>query len=930
MPTFRPGAFAVLRLAAAPAAAAVLAGTALDPATAEVEELRGYLSALLADEQLREAIEVSSPSLAAALSKLGVDAGPGSPAAAGAGSGAPDRAKVERAVLATTRYLLRMTGRPTPFGLMAGVAPIRFDQTAKVRIGADHTRVTSPDSGWQYTAERRRLPLRVVANNLAEVRGDRLVLHYLRKLTDDQPGRQLSMANSPVVRLVREAARVPIAYDVLRGQLLVAHPEASVADADEMLGQLLAREILLAEYPPVQVTEAQVDLRLDADVRLPQAVADEAARAAGLLWRLSPPGDGLPDLASYHLDFLDRYGTDRIVPVLELLDPHLGLGPPGGYRIPRGERPAATAPNSYPATRDQLLAAALASNTPGELVLDDALVDRLAGDSSDQAPNSMDLCAQLFADSPEALDRGDFLLAATSGSLSAGAMIGRFAGMLDLTEPLGELLGRHHDPLPVQLRFQPFEPRFGNVLREPQLVPHTLAVGTFADPDDPKVIDIRDVAVGTTGERLYLVAPKLGRELEVLRPNMLNIVTGAPNAARFLAAIGMAGRRFWTPWQWGRLEVLPKLPRVRSGRTILAPALWRTDPALTSTHLTDTDWRDQLDRWREQLAVPDVVRVTTFDHHLDLDLRLALHRRLFREQLRKDPNSVVSETPAQYGAGLGVTAGHANELVIPLISTATREAVPPNPSWRTANAPRARYLPGGEWLSAKVYLLDDLHDAFLAGPIDRLIERMGAERWYFLRYCDPGAHLRLRFHHGDPAILHDWASEAAEAGLIRTVVLDEYEPETVRYGGPEAIAAAEDLFCADSRAVIEQLKLKLPQSREALTALNLGDLLSSLGDLDQWFLDTYPIDLSNELPPAERTAFIALQQDFEPLDCWQQRTAAARRYAEIIDGNKQAVMSVLHLHANRLAGMDRSAENRAYGLLRAGLRRQLDRRRHGR
>ncbi len=946
---FRPGSFAVLRLASAPGAAAAPTRTAPDPETATSGELCAYLGEVLADPKLFEAIEVSSSSLARTLDKLLAEGAPGPTK--------PERAKLERAVLATTRYLLRMSGRPTPFGLLAGVAPVQFDRTAKVRIGSTHTRSVAPDSGWLHAAQRSQLPVRVVANNLAEVRGDRVVLRYLRKLTDEEPGRQLSIANTPVVQLLREAAARPIEYAVLRDRLLLAHPEASVADADELLGQLLEREILLGEYAPLpevgreyaleggrqkwraataaayEVVETakpplQVDLRLDADVRLPQVVADEAARVAEVLWRLSPQGGGLPRLLAYHEEFLDRYGTDRVVPVLELLDPQLGLGPPAGYRVPRGERSGGNEPNNvYPATRDQLLAAMLGS---AELVLDDALVDRLAGESDDAAPDSLDLCAQLLAESAEAVERGEFLLAATSGSVTAGAMIGRFASMLGLEEQLAELLAAGSGPLAVQVDFQPYEPRSGNVLRVSRLLPHLLSVGTFADPVDPGVIDVRDVAVGTTGDRLYLTSSKVDRELRVIRPNMLNIVTEVPNAARFLAAVGLVGRRHWTPWQWGRLEVLPRLPRVRSGRSILAPALWRTDPELGSGKLDTREWNNTLDRWRDRLEVPDVVRVSIFDHHLDLDLRVPMHRRLLRDQLRKQPESVVSETPAEYGPGFGVTAGHANELVIPLVSTAEREVVPSNPSWRTANAARIRHLPGGEWLSAKVYAAADLHDGLLSGPVSRLVERMGVGKWFFLRYKDPDAHLRLRFHRGDPAVLHDWARDAASTGLIRTVVLDEYEPETARYGGPEALQTAEEVFCADSRAVIEQLKLKLDLPIESLVALNQLDLLRSLGDLEQWFVDTYPIDLSNQVPQATRAEFVQLLQDFQPLDCWQQRRVAATRYGEVVRANPQAVMSVLHMHANRLLGMDRAAENRAYGVLRAGLRRRLDQRRHGR
>ncbi|GAA1591205.1 lantibiotic dehydratase [Kribbella hippodromi] len=917
----------MLRLAAAPAAAAAPTRTAPDPATATVGELSTYLREVLTDAALLEAIELSSPSLAASLQRIlaGADV---------------ERAKLERAILATTRYLLRMTGRPTPFGLLAGVAPVVFDGlsgSAKVRIGSAHTRQVLPDEGWLHAERRGQLPVRVVANNLAVIRGDRLVLPYLRKLAEDDPGRELSLANSEAVQFIRAAARRPVAYEVLRARLLEATPDATPADADQLLDQLLTREILLGEYAQADpdapvVTDrlgrpgsVQVDLRVDADVRLPQAVADEAARVGSLLWRLSPPGDGLPALASYHRAFLDRYGTDRVVPVLDLLDPQVGLGPPAGYRIPVGERGGAEVPsNTCSAARDQALAVALVENAGAEeLVLDNQLVSQLVSEGSDRAPDSLDLCAQVLADSPEALERGEFLLAATSGSIAAGAMIGRFAGLLGVEDALGELYDVP-GPVPVQLKFAPYEPRFGNVLREPQLLPHTLAVGTFADPDDPAVVEVRDVCVGTTGERLYLFSKRLGRELTVVRPNMLNVVTGAPNVARFLAAVGLAGRRFWTPWQWGRLDVMPRLPRVRSGRSILAPALWRTDPELATVR-DQSEWDAALDHWRERLAVPEVIRVGMFDHHLDLDLRVPLHRRLLRDQLRKEPSSVVSETLNAYG----VTAGHANELVVPLVSVAERPEVVANPSWRTADERPPRHLPGGEWLSAKVYLAADLQDALLVGAVRELVARMGVDRWFFLRYRDPSEHLRIRFRGGDPAVLNAWAGELVEAGRIRTVVLDEYEPEVARYGGAGVMGAAEDVFCADSRAVLEQLRLRagrrLTMPVEWLAALNHLDLLGGFGQLEQWFLDTYPIELSNEVSPKDRAEFAKLHAGFEGLDCWGQRRAAVERYAGV---SMPAVMSVLHLHNNRLLGTDRTLERRAYGLVRSTLKRTLDRRRH--
>jgi thiopeptide-type bacteriocin biosynthesis protein len=956
-------------------AAAKEGAAAADPAELTTDELRLALQGLCDDPDLRAAIAVSSASLSASLDKIasldGVNI---------------DRAKLERMLLATTRYQLRRGGRPTPFGLLAGVTPVTIGDAAKARIGGEAQRAVHADSGWLQQLVRDlcrdiavRHRLRVVVNNLAEVRGPRVVLPYLRKLDGLTPGRALSISNGPAVQAVLSAARRPIPYADLHALLLANIAEATPEHVDTLLGGLIDREVLLTELAGKSLHEIatildsdqlraldqllqesaentasflraaaamrelvpsdrppiQVDLRMDADVVLPDHVLTEVAAAGEALWRLAPHGEALPNLKAFHQEFLERYGVDRTVPVTRLLDPHLGLGAPSEYRQPPTERNKIPIPgNPYSAVRDELLGEWIAAN-PEELTLDAERVALLAGDEDEVPPDSLDLCVQVLAESPDAVTRGDYTLVcgAGAGSVSAGAMSGRFSELLGLTEELRELMTADPKaPLPVQLDFQPADPRFGNVLRVPQLLPTTLAVGTYADPDDPDVIGIDRVAVGSTGERFYLTADGIDRELTVVRPHMINMATAAPNAARFVAGVALAGRRLWTPWQWGRLDALARLPRVRYGRTILAPARWRVPRQLADPALDWPTWQTELFRWQDHQEVPPHIRINVGDHHLELDLRLPLHRRLLRDQLKR--SRVITESPVHYG-GFGATVGHANELVVPLLSTTSRPAVPRTRAWQRTSARRHR--PGGEWVSAKIYAQPDSHDALLAREVDALVSRLpdDVDRWFFLRYKDPDSHLRLRFHGPALDVLHDWADRAAATGTIRSLVLDEYEPEVARYGGPDAIHVAEHLFQRDSEAVVAQLTTRYDVPRETLAAANFADLLASLGDWDwrEWVLKAFPISVANDVPPGVRNAAVPYLEPGVLELAAAARRAVAREYGGLIGVGSgtvqhQAIGAVLHLHANRLLGTDRGAEQQAYGVLRAAVRRQVGRRQH--
>jgi thiopeptide-type bacteriocin biosynthesis protein len=84
-----------------------------------------------------------------------------------------------------------------------------------------------------------------------------------------------------------------------------------------------------------------------------------------------------------------------------------------------------------------------------------------------------------------------------------------------------------------------------------------------------------------------------------------------------------------------------------------------------------------------------------------------------------------------------------------------------------------------------------------------------ADRWFFLRYADPEWHLRLRIH-GDPdglaadtaPLLHRVMAPLLATGEVWRLQFDTYEREVERYGGPQAIEPAEQLFSADSAAAL--------------------------------------------------------------------------------------------------------------------------------
>ncbi|MGW7529091.1 lantibiotic dehydratase [Streptomyces sp. NPDC054783] len=743
-----------------------------------------------------------------------------------------------------------------------------------------------------------------------------------------------------------------------------------------------------------------VDLALDAEVRLPHTVAEEAARGLGVLWRLSVPGPA--PLRGYHRDFLERYGPDRVVPVLEVLDDTVGLGAPAGYTWPASSRSEDPAPR--PARELELLLGRLAAEAirdgAREVVLDDDLVARLAPGQPDREllPRSCELFCTLVAANEQALAEGDFLLVGGGGpgALEAGGTYGRFAGLAgSVNEELAAFaFPEQPDAIHLAVAYQPRLTRALNVANSPRTAEHEVTIGL---PPDPAATAVRldEIGAAATFEHLYLVHLPTGRRLLPHAHHAMDLRGQAPNAARFLIEVGRDAHRSYAPWDWGPATSAPFLPRVRYGRVVLAPATWRLDELREHTGLDPAGWAEAVRHWRERWRAPQQLVLTRADLRLPVDLSESWHRELLRDALSKDPHLLAVELPGGQERADGwlrdaEDRAHHCELALAFVREPTAAALAPAaprvPAVRPAEPRLAE--PGGEWLYAKLYLAGRQADSFLTEQLAPFLAELPdsarelIDRWFFIRYRDPDDHLRLRFHGPADSLwpellppLHTAVRQWTAQGLVGRFILDGYDPEWERYGGPEAQAAAERFFAADSRTALTMLQIArqadsgsgdVPWNKETLAALSLAAIAHAFGPPPAvnaptryqepgaaWLVGT----AAGEQPPAgfriHRVQWLRL---IDPAGGWPalaehplgDRLAQAladqaghlRAYREQLDALAArgadwsplpgVLASLLHMSCNRLLGPDREAELRAHALARACVTANADRRKHQR
>ncbi|WP_405826831.1 lantibiotic dehydratase [Streptomyces sp. NBC_00838] len=774
-----------------------------------------------------------------------------------------------------------------------------------------------------------------VSRRLLEAsRGGAPAADLIAELVERHPG-----AGEPVVRrallvmidtglLLTDLLPADLRADPVRHLLERLPPEAEARTALVRLDRLLTRcdahppgaaprRLLLAEARDLaaQLHEADrplaVDTIADAEINLPSTVGEQAAQAASVLWRI---GHRAGPLADYHRRFCALYGRQRLVLLPEVLDSVTGLGAPrdgdglGAQEDPGPRRTAVLA---------RLLAGTLTDGA-GELVLREEDIDQLANPAVLGPPRSAEIHIQLLH-GPAGVR---VAVCPGTGSQTAGASPGRWHRWLSQLVP-PERADSGSGPMIAEIVCSPRTSAAGALAAETGAAPWRIPLDVPTRDGD---LLLDELAVATTGTHLYLWSTRHRRPVIPVLYNRLT-PRHLPPAAYLLQLLGHSGTRPWHPWNWAPLESWPHTPRVRYRDIVLAPARWRLPTSLTSAAGDRAAFTEQLTAWRTDTSPtpPPVVVAEEADRRLPLDLREEEHRELLRRSVHRGTRQVAE--PFAAPEELAVVNGpdgqrHVIDLVVPLTRHHAPRATPTDPR----NALRAPgtgiHLPGSSWLSATLTAPAHLHHTVLAALTPLLTGLPDeVERWFWLHYTTPalGPHLRLRLNAAPDTLtgiqsqLTRIAENLQDLRLLRPGALrvEPYQQEIERYGGPEAITAVEDLFCADSRLALGALSCSDDTRLLIATAGAAGIARTLAPDRPRAALppgrltpgqrrhrDVLRPRLTNDLIPKALTAAHAARHD------------ALLAYRKVLPEEFAARCAgdVIHLHANRMLGTDPGLE----------------------
>ena len=555
-----------------------------------------------------------------------------------------------------------------------------------------------------------------------------------------------------------------------------------------------------------------------------------------ILQRLAHPRYQTGALETFKERFVNRYEGAE-VPLVDVLDEELGIGfassaESGGEPLLQGldQPPLRAEPASWHphhAVLLRLLFEALARGEP-EVALQAADLDALAAtEPLDPLPDALEVTARLAAASSEAVDRGEFRVWLQSASGPSGArLLGRFCHAdpvlhRQVVDHLRSEEAHRPDAVFAEIVHLP-EGRLGNILSRPVLrayeIPFLGQSGAACD----RHIPVTDLRVSVQAGRVVLRSARLDREVIPRLTTAHNFTLRSLGLYRFLCALQQQGVIPGLAWSWGPLDSAPALPRVVSGRVVLARACWNLTRSEIKA-LADADPTHQfaaVQRWRERRRLPRYVALADSDNELVVDLDNVLSIDAFVHLVKGRDGARLEELfpPPDEQCVQGPEGRFVHELIVPFV----KSAIPTQPgTLLTSSASptptlRRQFPPGSEWLYAKLYTGPGIADRLLVDTLRPLVSTAvaggAADGWFFIRYADPDPHVRLRLH-GDPRRLTgellprlaDSLAPLLEDGRVARWQLDTYVREVERYGGAQGIVLAEQLFCLDSECVLAML-----------------------------------------------------------------------------------------------------------------------------
>lgn len=396
------------------------------------------------------------------------------------------------------------------------------------------------------------------------------------------------------------------------------------------------------------------------------------------------------------------------------------------------------------------------------------------------------------------------------------------------------------------------------------------------------------------------------------------------------------------------------LPRITYKNIILFPKTWKL--TFNAKNLNFNEYNIAIHDYIKKYNLPNMIVCGLEDRRILLNLSDKLHIKMLYDFSKKNENILLYENlfSDQNSPIVGNRGKYIGEFIFNF-SRKIQKNKEANifPSYIDNNYLSINSkLPFGDWISLKLYFEEWELENILVENINKYFRKIllldNVENAFFIRYKDPESHIRLRIKIKNYSkelleLLQELINELKSVTILNKCVWDTYVPEINRYGGLECITKAEEVFCSNSildLTLIENAKYKSDNMQ--LEDIYLISAYKILLDMD--LTDEEILDFLNQYKYGKKTnkEFKKLyskfgdilngQSNFDNIKKYDNgvklltlldyNTKIYKEYYALVKKNNSisecasVVCSILHMHFNRLIGINRGLEYKLTSYLR--------------
>jgi thiopeptide-type bacteriocin biosynthesis protein len=529
--------------------------------------------------------------------------------------------------------------------------------------------------------------------------------------------------------------------------------------------------------------------------------------------RLSAPSIKQPRLEQFKQEFLRKFER-RVVPFLTALDPQLGIayGDSNGdtdegfletvaFHLPQaGEHAIIWSPVHQLLMR---LWKEKDSETGIRITAED--LRDLGPVSEANYPYSFPVLFRIA---------GNKLLIEQAGGVSASVFSQRFTLFNQSAEEMAEELTALEEQANPGVIFAEIvhysEDHADNINRRRSVSRYEIPLLCYSERPEEFRIELSDLYLALRQGELILYSARLKKRVIPRLATAYNYLRNDLSLFRFLCDLQYQGIKSALTLD---LQImfpgLTRYPRVEYADTILYPATWcietsellRTshpDDHVLATNFSELGRRHGLPRY---FSLNERDRQLVFDSSSVFDLRLLLSsirpngRVTLKEFLHHAPGFICDSRGkgymSQFHAMIVVPGKTYDPIDLPVDKSRVRRT----------------FIPGSPWLYVKIYCYPLQSDQLIAQNLRAVVSALPKKTpWFFIRYADPGYHIRFRVYTGNGGteavmkLIEQQFSASVHDGRIERLQVDTYQRELERYS-TKLIGDAEAFFMADSELI---------------------------------------------------------------------------------------------------------------------------------